>query len=366
MVALLLAHVCHLPATRVVIDRDAGVARVRVPGGAYAGTVAWPSRAMFLSALDIAVRGVWRTRLRRTIKDAVSPDSFMRWARREAAGADSSTGRGQQESVDTVAADLQCSTALVQRCRRIARDLGIYRDVVAGRLLRLTERLEVHARGSKQRGVTGERAFTVPPELRPILASLSPRPSTRHVGSATQPGRGPVQRERLGKTAGLGRRERRKAADSVGPRANKNGSRSRERFFGDDGSTNSRRPSRLAAGERLARDVCARLPYRHRLQPRRVAAHFAEFERQGWSPSAVLDAADAVLRTLGWTSPASAGSGYLVWVLRHIDPTAYDSPPDRPDWCGSCDQVTRLVEIGDSDRVGRCPVCHPLTAGQDA
>ncbi len=346
MVALSLAHVCNLPATRVVIDHDAGVARVHVPAGAYAGTVAWPSRAMFLSALDIAVRGVWRPRLRRTIKDAVSPDSFMRWARREAAGADSSTGRGQQESVDTVAADLQCSPALVQRCRRVARDLGIYRDVVAGRLLRLTERLEVHVRGSQQRGVTGERAFTVPPELRPILASLSPRSSDRHVGSATQPVRGPVQRERLGKDGGLGRRERRKAADSVGP------------------STNKPAPRRLAAGERLARDVCARLPYRHRLQPRRVAAHFAAFERHGWTPSAVLEAADTILRTLGWTSPASAGSGYLVWVLRHIDPTAYDPPPARPDWCGTCDPVTRLVEH-DNDKLARCAVCHPLAAVED-
>ena len=296
MVAVALRPVSILPATRVVVDPARGCAAIVVPGGAYAGTVAWPSRALFLAALDIAVRGPWRWRLRRTEKDSTTPDTFMRWARREAAGADSSTGRGMRESVDTIAGDLGCSRALVQRCRRIGRDLGVYRDVVAGRLLRLSERLEVHAMGSRQRGVTGERAWSVPPELRPILATLSVRRGCRHVDYATHPGRGSVQEKRSSRTVDLVRRGR-KVADSVG-------------------SVSKRRGAlrRAAAGERLAREVCDRLPYRHRLQPRRLAAHFAEFEAHGWTARAVLAAADAVLRTMGWNSPTSAGGGDLVWV----------------------------------------------------
>lgn len=341
MVAVALRPVCILPATRVAVDPARGCASIVVPAGAYAGTVAWPSRALFLAALDIAVRGPWRSRLRRTPRDSTTPDTFMRWARREAAGADSSTGRGMRESVDTIAADLGCSRALVQRCRRIGRDLGVYRDVVAGRLLRLSERLEVHAMGSRQRGVTGERVWSVPPSLRPILASLTARRGCRHVDYATQPARGSVQEKRSSRKGDLVRRGR-KVADVVGP-----GSEKRE----------SRR--RLAAGERLAREVCARLPYRHRLRPRRLAAHFAEFERRGWSARAVLDAADAVLRALGWRSPSSAGGGYLVWLLRHVDAAAVEPVPERPAWCGACDERSRLVEVV-GDRVARCSACHPL------
>ncbi|HEY9411888.1 MAG TPA: hypothetical protein VIP77_20075, partial [Jiangellaceae bacterium] len=186
---------CYVPsgrATRVVTDTERGHARVVVPAGAYAGIECWPSRRLYLEALDVAVRGPWRDRLRRTPKDATSPDTFMRWARREAAGADSSTGRGMRESVETVARDLAVSEALVRRCRRIGRDLGVYRDIVGGRLLRLDERLEVYELGSRQRGVTGERAWCVPPAMRPLLARIARRRHTHPVDSATQPRRGPV------------------------------------------------------------------------------------------------------------------------------------------------------------------------------
>ncbi|TDD64764.1 hypothetical protein E1262_27115 [Jiangella aurantiaca] len=373
MVALQCAYVCISRATRVAVDHVRGCASIVVPPGAYQDTVAWPSRRLFVAAVDIAVRGPWRAQLRRTPKDATTPDTFMRWLRREADGADSATGRGQRESVDRIAAELGYSTALVQRCRRIARDLGLYRDVVGGRLLRLDERLDVHALGSRQRGVTGERAFTVPATLRPILAALSPpspRRSTssvthaRHgfgpngvgksttfrmlhrsssttspaVSSATQPGQGHSNGKPPGKHVDLVRRTRRKAAASGG---------------------HSSYERALAPGEELARAVADRLPYQHRLQPRRVAAHFAPFEAAGWTASALLAAGDAVMRALGWRSPSSAGNGYLAWLLRHIDPSTYDAPPHRPAWCGCCDERTRLVELDDA-RMQRCPACHPL------
>jgi hypothetical protein len=371
MVAPQCAYVCISRTTRVAVDHVRGCAAIVVPPGAYRDTVAWPSRRLYVAAVDAAVRGPWRPLLRRTPKDATSPDTFMRWLRREADGADSATGRGQRESVDRIAAELGYSVALVQRCRRIARDLGLYRDVVGGRLLRLDERLDVHALGSRQRGVTGERCFIVPAELRPFLDALSPTrcsssgksnpdgPMTRGrrlgpngagksttfgmlhspVSSATQPGKGHLDGKPPGRDVDLVRRTRRKAAASGGP------------------SSYNRR---LAPGEQLARQVADRLPYRHRLQPRRVAAHFAPFEAAGWTALALLDAADQVMRALGWRTPATAGNGYLAWLLRHIDASTYDAPPPHPAWCGCCDSRTRLLELDDG-RMRRCPTCHPLT-----
>ena len=35
--------------------------------------------------------------------------------------------------------------------------------------------------------------------------------------------------------------------------------------------------------------------------------------------------------------------------------------PVRREWCGHCDQRTRLAELDDG-RLIRCPQCHPLTA----
>jgi len=345
------AYVAKGRSTRVAVDVGGrGDARVVVPAGAYAGITAWPSRALFLEALDAAIRGPWRYLLRRTNKDATSPDSFMRWARREAAGADSSTGRGMRESVEIIAADLGCSIALVRRCRRIGRDLGIYRDVVGGRLLRLSERLEAHVLGSKQRGVTGERAFCVPRALRPLLARIQrTRPNRRapargHPGdSATHPRRGPVSTN--------------SHSGNNSPWPRKRGERTKkEGRFATRSSTKN-----LAPGEALAREVVRRLPYGHRIAPRRLASVFADFEAHQWTPADVIAACDRVLSALGRRTPAvvSSPGGYLRWILQHVDATAYEPGPVRPDWCGRCQHTTRLVELDDG-RMQRCPNCHPL------
>lgn len=336
--------------TRVVTDHLRGNARVVVPAGAYAGVVAWSSRELFLEALEAAVRGPWRQLLRRTEKDATSVDSFIRWARREAAGADSSTGRGMRESVERIARDLGCSEALVRRCRRIGRDLGIYRDVVGGRLLRLSERLEVHAHGSKQRGVTGERAFCVPLALRPLLARIQRARRARvvdaPVNSATHPPRGQGSKKSLSR--------------SPRPRPRKRGRRDEK--VGRFATRSSTTP--VAPGERLAREYVKHLPYGFRVLPRRVAPLFRDFEAHGWPASELRATVDSMMRSFGWVHPKSVRSpgGYLRWLLQHLIPADYTPPPARPDWCGTCSNPTeRQIELEDG-RMKRCPRCHPLAS----
>jgi hypothetical protein len=34
----------------------------------------------------------------------------------------------------------------------------------------------------------------------------------------------------------------------------------------------------------------------------------------------------------------------------------------KPDWCGACDEQTRLLEVVYNGSIARCPACHPLTS----
>lgn len=80
----------------------------------------------------------------------------------------------------------------------------------------------------------------------------------------------------------------------------------------------------------------------------------------GWTP----DELAAVVRANDWTG---ARGGAVVAYLRGL--TLADRPRGaregarkRPDWCGRCDERTRLVEEPQSGRQRRCPDCHPLAS----
>lgn len=339
-------------ATSVTVDFDAAVARVLTPPGAYRDTEAWTSRDVYLAALEWAVRTIWRPFLRRTAKDATSPDTYMRWARREAGGADHATGRGMRESVATIARDLGVSEALVRRCRRISRDLGIYRDIIGGRLLRLRERLAVYERGSTQRGVTGERAFTVTKLLRPFIhmltraRRLASRNKTSAVSSATHPRRGPVSGHL--------------------PSGQTQPSTQTKKKVGRSATRSSTR--KLAPGERLARQLVPLLAYGRDIQPRRVARACAPFEKERWAPHQVVNAMNAEIKRLERIIPKTMKSpgGYLCWLLSQLNP--YDEnftpAPPRPPKCAVC-SPNRLIEVGPDRTPKRCPNCHPLAVDAD-
>lgn len=54
-------------------------------------------------------------------------------------------------------------------------------------------------------------------------------------------------------------------------------------------------------------------------------------------------------------SPAKA----LLRRLENLPLPKGVQPPDRPPWCGGCDEKTRLLEKPDTGLPYRCPQCNP-------
>jgi hypothetical protein len=80
---------------------------------------------------------------------------------------------------------------------------------------------------------------------------------------------------------------------------------------------------------------------------------------QGWTPEEL----DAVIDGNDW---GGARAGAVLQFIRDLRARPLlrgaRAAPGRPDWCGACDEVTRLLtdpETGAQPR--RCPVCHPLS-----
>ena len=71
---------------------------------------------------------------------------------------------------------------------------------------------------------------------------------------------------------------------------------------------------------------------------------------------------DRAIRGHDWTGARSGAVVALVRALADEGPGAAPSArQDRPDWCGRCDETTRMVtdpETGAQPR--RCEHCHPL------
>lgn len=75
----------------------------------------------------------------------------------------------------------------------------------------------------------------------------------------------------------------------------------------------------------------------------------------GWTPERL----QAAVRGHDWTG---ARSGAVVTWLRDLD-APEDEPQaahGRPEWCGECDDTTRMVSEPQTGAPVRCPRCHPL------
>jgi hypothetical protein len=94
-------------------------------------------------------------------------------------------------------------------------------------------------------------------------------------------------------------------------------------------------------------------PTRRRWQPALAACLAA-----GWA----LDRLIAHVTAESWDGARSpvAVLRHRLDELRHTDPSI-DAPPERPPWCGHCDERTRQVELDDST-MRRCASCNPHTA----
>jgi hypothetical protein len=91
--------------------------------------------------------------------------------------------------------------------------------------------------------------------------------------------------------------------------------------------------------------------------PSAIARHIQPLERRGWPRAQIRE------RLAGIETADAPGAAALT---RLADLAAIDAPaprPERPPWCGHCDQRTHLREHDDGDgRPYRCPDCHPHSA----
>lgn len=121
-------------------------------------TVCWDSRDSWVAAVRMATgRGVWRRHLRAA---RIDPDTFARWAAAEAAYGDHRTGRDSRGLLADVAATVDVSPRTIQRCRALARQLGILHTVALGRSARALRR---------PHGETSTHHHVVPPALYPYV-----------------------------------------------------------------------------------------------------------------------------------------------------------------------------------------------------
>lgn len=77
----------------------------------------------------------------------------------------------------------------------------------------------------------------------------------------------------------------------------------------------------------------------------------------GWTPAAM----DRAIRGHDWTGARSGAVVALVRALAEEGPTAAPTDAqDRPDWCGRCDETTRMLTDPETGAQARCGRCHPL------
>ncbi|SDK54558.1 Helix-turn-helix domain-containing protein [Actinopolyspora mzabensis] len=95
-------------------------------------------------------------------------------------------------------------------------------------------------------------------------------------------------------------------------------------------------------------------------QRERIAPKVVQALAAGWS-------SQRLAHYLG-ANPEGVKSPAAVLTARLDDlpePVADTAPPQRPEWCGSCDEPSRTVERSDG-RWARCPHCHPSNADPDS
>ncbi|MDE9364007.1 hypothetical protein PZ938_00160 [Luteipulveratus sp. YIM 133132] len=141
------------------------------PAGAYSPTQAWRSREHWLTVVVPVTIALDRDRLRGRVSEAL----LLRYLRLASLYAvDQRTGRCCIVRPDTLASVLAVSARSVQRCRQVARELGLEHVALAGRMLTMPERVEAQRTGSRQRGLSTEVGFVVPRRIPRYLWTVTP------------------------------------------------------------------------------------------------------------------------------------------------------------------------------------------------
>lgn len=359
-------------------DRYRGHHELADPG-AYARIRPWNGREHWLgfvvpAAYDLAyAQGRFGSRSPAAVAEgrdlpSVNRRTFMEWARLESLYVqDQRTGRRLIVRPSTIAGVMDASERTVQRCRQLARSLGLCVEVVQGRMLTAQECYAARERGSRQRGLSNESALTIPSPVDEALRGAGRgfpcgRSGRRSVDSVTPTSGSSGELENSPANCGTDRCAADSEAAPPPPRA--------------------RRPRRKSPpAVRLAREVTSRVPW---LAAERLSALIPTLHRfavcdPAWTVQDLIDAIDGVNLRLGYSAVRAGqlrtrGAALLAWYLRDLDPQA-DHPrliafqtgtavEQRPPWCGTCERRTRqiLTTTANGDpAIARCPSCHPLT-----
>ncbi len=243
------------------------------PAGAYSAVAVWVSREHWLATVVPVALAFHAEELR----GRVSPGLMRRYLAVRSGYALAGTGRRAIVRPDTVASVLGVSVNTVKVCQRLARRIGLEVVIQAGRMLTLEECLAARRRGSRQRGLSTEVAFTTP---RAIPSALWIDTPTR--GNQLRDRRDCENTSFTAKTAASGQ-----GKVAASPRRSQ------------------RRRGNPAVARRLALQMAAQLPWLAGESPRRLAPALTRFATccPAWTAQDLLSAlVDAAVRT-GQRSP---------------------------------------------------------------
>ena len=311
------------------------------PDGAYSRVAVWVSREHWLSTVVPVALAFHAEQLR----GRVSLGLMRRYLSVRSGYALAGTGRRCIVRPDTLASVLQVSLNTVKVCQRLARGIGLEVVIQAGRMLTLHECLAARRRGSRQRGLSTEVAFTTPRAIPSALWINTPTRGTHPPGhlDCENPSFKP-------KTAARGQRK-----DTASPR--------RPRTSGAD----------RAAVRRLALQMVHALPWLVSESPRRLAPALTRFAActPSWTAQDLMLAlSDAALRTgrlspLGDRAVQTRPAVLFAAMLRNLDEHAdYPGPAFPPAALGAlpacerpeCDGwITTLDAQGAATAARPCP-----------
>ena len=299
------------------------------PDGAYARVPVWVSREHWLSTVVPVALAVHADKLHRR----VSPELMRRYLTVRSGYALAGTGRRCIVRPDTLASVLQVGVNAVKVCQRVAREIGLEVVIQTGRMLNVTECTAARRRGSRQRGLSTEVAFTCPTAI----------PLNLWIDTPTRGNQLPAQLNCEN--------------TSVKP---KQAARGQEK---DAASPRQPRPTKSdrSAVRRLAVQMAQTLPWLASEGPRRLSPALTRFMTctPAWTAEdLVLALSDAALRQ-GRRSPLADRAArtrpavLFAAMLRELDeqadhPTAaFTTPPPTP---GRCDrpQCDGWIEILDA------------------
>lgn len=268
-----------------------------VPARLYRDHQQWISRTHFLDHVIPWAIKRYRDILRS--HNNLSPATFLRWAETETLYADRRTGRdvicrpGQHGIADLA----EMSERTVQYCRAAAKQMGLYVDLVPGRMLSWKERCAARRAGSRQRGLSTVSLFCLPATY------------LRHLKICTPPRGGLV-----GSSSAVGHSCKDRSANGPTPPTRREGRPKRRR--------------RPAAGLSLAIALVQRLPWLTTRStvtaPGRIAGLLTRYAKSPypWTSQQLLDQMTAVNRRLRYSAPdiAHCPVALLKWYVDQIDP----------------------------------------------